>query len=106
VVAQLLLEAFCCFIVEFGVAGGTAALSSSNPLTDLSELSTSENRKLNSRSPRNQTKQLFNCAVDGCYTLTFRTTDYCWKHQDEPPLDPDPEPEPEQESNWWEEKIE
>ena len=90
-VAQFLLEALCCFILEFGIAGGTAALSSSNPLTDLSA---SENRRLNSRSPK--------CAVDGCNTLTFRSTDYCWKHQDEPPLDP--EPDPEQESNWWEEK--
>ncbi|MBJ36379.1 MAG: hypothetical protein CMB68_03300 [Euryarchaeota archaeon] len=99
-----LIELLCCFLdLGFAVAGGGAALSASNPLTDLSELSASENRRLNSRSPRNQTKQLFNCAVDGCNTLTFRSTDYCWKHQDEPPLDP--EPDPEQESNWWEEKT-
>ena len=25
------------------------------------------------------------CAREGCHTHSFRDTDYCWKHQDEPP---------------------
>ena len=46
------------------------------------------------------TGELGNCAVEGCNALTFRSTDYCWRHQDEPPLDS--EPDHEQEPNWWE----
>jgi len=96
VVAQLLLEALCCFILEFGIAGGTAALSSSNPLTTPStKLSTPQQR---------QAKQATPCALDGCYALSFRTTDYCWKHQDEHQTEP--EPDPEQEPNWWVEQTE
>ncbi|GIS92309.1 MAG: hypothetical protein CM1200mP21_06040 [Candidatus Poseidoniales archaeon] len=90
-VAQFLLEALCCFIVEFATAGAAAGLSASNPLTDLS---TSENRRPDSRSSR--------CAVDGCNTLSFRSTDYCWRHQDETAS----AQESEADTNWWEEKTE
>jgi hypothetical protein len=46
------------------------------------------------------------CALDGCRTLTYRSTDYCWKHQDTAPTEPEPEAEPDSEadteSGWWE----
>ena len=44
------------------------------------------------------------CSIENCKTLSFRSTDYCWKHQDH--IAPESEPEPEAEGNWWEEKTE
>ena len=32
-----------------------------------------------------QRKQMENCAMDNCNSLSFRNTDYCWKHQDGKP---------------------
>ena len=40
------------------------------------------------------------CSIENCNTLSFRSTDYCWKHQDH--IAPESEPEPEAEGNWWE----
>jgi hypothetical protein len=44
------------------------------------------------------------CALDGCRTLTYRSTDYCWKHQDTAPTEPEAESDSEAdtESGWWE----
>ncbi|RCH77292.1 MAG: hypothetical protein DBX04_00875 [Candidatus Poseidoniales archaeon] len=85
VLPQLLAELIChgFFFALFGGTGTT-----SKPPT-----------KLSSPTQR-RSNQLINCAVEGCNALTFRSTDYCWRHQDEPPLDS--EPDPEQEPNWWE----
>ena len=85
VLPQLIAEIICqgMFLALFG---GTAA--SSKPPTKISP------------PAQRRSNQLIKCAVEGCNALAFRSTDYCWKHQDEPPLDS--EPNPEQESNWWE----
>jgi len=63
--------------------------------------------KRTSASTGNRSKRLTesrgalrNCSHDDCFALTFRSTDYCWRHQDETPL------EPESEANWWEEQTE
>ena len=100
VLPQLLAELICQGLL-FGLFGGTG--SSSKPSTTLA---TPEHRRA---------QQARICAFDGCNALSFRSTDHCWRHQDEPPSDPDldqvvdswvPEPEPEAECNWWEEQTE
>ncbi len=86
-----LFELLCCLLeagASSAMAGGLHSVT-----TPSTKLSTPQQR---------QAKQATPCALDGCHALSFRTTDYCWRHQDEPPLDPEPELEPEQESNWWE----
>ncbi len=99
VLPQLLAELICQGLL-FGLFGGTG--SSSKPSTTLA-------------TPQRRPAQLGKCAHDGCNALTFRSTDHCWRHQDEPPSDLDldqvvdelvPEPEPEAEANWWEDKSE
>ena len=71
--------------------------------------------KIETSPTERQNKLSQNCSTEGCNALTFRFTDHCWRHQDEPPSDPDldqavdswvPEPEPEVEGNWWEEQTE
>ena len=82
-----LFELLCC-LLEFGASGAMAGGLHST---------TTPSTKLNTPDQR-RAKQLTTCALDGCHALSFRTTDYCWKHQDERQLEPDPEQEP----NWWE----
>ena len=89
VLPQLLAELICQGLL-FGLFGGTG--SSSKPSTTLA---TPEKRRA---------QQARTCAVDGCYALSFRTTDFCWRHQDQPPSKPEPEPEPVAEGNWWEDE--
>ena len=93
VLPQLLAELICQGLL-FGLFGGTG--SSSKPSTTLA---TPEPRRA---------QQARICAFDGCNALSFRSTDHCWRHQDESPSDPEPapEPEPEVEGNWWEEQTE
>ena len=43
-----------------------------------------------------QSKQKEKCSMDKCYSLSFRNTDYCWKHQDGKPHATDG-------PSWWEE---
>ena len=71
------------------------------PPTKLSTPAPSGNRSKRLTESRDT---LRNCSFDGCNALSFRSTDRCWRHQDEPPSDPEPEsePEPEAEANWWE----
>ncbi len=90
VLPQLLAELICQGLL-FGLFGGTG--SSSKPSTTLA-------------TPQRRPAQLGKCAHDGCNALSFRSTDRCWRHQDEPPSDPEPELEPEAEANWWEDKSE
>jgi len=73
------------------------------PPTKLSTSAPSGNRSKRLTESRNA---LRNCSFDGCNALSFRTTDYCWKHQPETPSEPEPEPEPEAEGNWWEDQSE
>ena len=88
-----LFELLCCLLD----IGSSAALAGGlhSATTPSTKLSTPQQR---------QAKQATQCALDGCHALSFRTTDYCWKHQDE--RQSEPEPEHDQESNWWEEKME
>jgi len=85
-----LIELLCC-LLDAGVAVGGAGAAipvTKNPSTKLGTI----------KPTQRQSKQLINCAVEGCHALSFRDTGYCWKHQDESQLEPDPEQEP----NWWE----
>ncbi|MEC7720318.1 MAG: hypothetical protein VYC60_00260 [Candidatus Thermoplasmatota archaeon] len=89
-----LFELLCCLLD----VGSSAALagglhSATTPSTKLNSSPTPQQRRA---------QQVRTCAFDGCYALSFRSTDHCWRHQDEPPTDPEPEPETEAEGNWWE----
>ena len=88
-----LLELICCLLEP--VASAALAGGMHSATTPSTKLSTPQQR---------QAKQATQCALDGCHALSFRTTDYCWRHQDE--RQSEPEPEHDQESNWWEEKME
>ena len=90
-----LLEVFCCLLEVFGAtAAGAGALpafgESKGPVT----LSNHQRSK--------------KCEFDSCRSLTFRSTDYCWKHQDGKPHESDgPVTIPTNgETSWWESKDE
>ena len=90
-----LLEVFCCLRdVFFAGATGTTLLSEFGESKDPVTL---ENNK---RSKK--------CEFDSCRSLTFRSTDYCWKHQGGEPHESDgPTPiRNNGESSWWEPKDE
>ncbi|MEE3113514.1 MAG: hypothetical protein VX303_01140, partial [Candidatus Thermoplasmatota archaeon] len=46
-----------------------------------------------------KSKKLVKCNFEGCTSLSFRSTEYCWKHQDGKPHQTDKTAKP----NWWEE---
>ncbi len=46
-----------------------------------------------------KSKKLVKCNFEGCTSLSFRSTEYCWKHQDGKPHQTDKTAK----SNWWEE---
>ena len=91
------------FRIDVGILGSgeSAVNTAQKPPTKLSTSASTGNRSKRLTESRNT---LRNCSFDGCYALSFRSTDYCWKHQSETPLEP--EPEPEAEANWWQEKTE
>ena len=71
--------------------------------------------KIETSPTERQNKLSQNCSREGCNALSFRSTDHCWRHQDEPPPPPPPPkkapppksgPETEVEGNWWEEQTE
>jgi len=84
-----LIELLCC-LLDVGASGALAGGLHSV---------TTPNTKLNTPQQR-QAKQVTPCALDGCYALSFRTTDFCWKHQDIP----NPVTETEADANWWEDE--
>ena len=43
-----------------------------------------------------QRRQLLKCAIDHCNSLSFRNSEYCWKHQDSKGAETDG-------PSWWEE---
>ncbi|SVD56184.1 uncharacterized protein METZ01_LOCUS409038 [marine metagenome] len=104
-IPQLIGELICsglCHVLFAGLAGGDSAMKNAQkPPTKLSTPAPSGNRSKRLTESRDT---LRNCSFDGCNALSFRSTDRCWRHQDEPPSDPEPEsePEPEAEANWWE----
>ena len=104
-IANLIGELICgglCHALFAGLAGGDSAVKNAQkPSTELRTSPPAGNRSKRLTESR---KTLRNCSFDGCHALSFRSTDYCWKHQPETPSDP--EPEPEQEANWWEENTE
>ncbi|DAC28577.1 MAG TPA: hypothetical protein D7H74_05235, partial [Candidatus Poseidoniales archaeon] len=77
--------------------GGTGA--SSKPPTKISNPTQNQTKKITTPVQR-RSNQLINCAVQGCNALTFRSTEYCWRHKDEPQLVS--KPDSDQEPNWWE----
>ena len=93
-----LFELLCCLLDIGSTAAMAGGLNSAmTPSTKLSTPTPTGDRSKRLTESRNA---LRNCSYDGCYALSFRSTDYCWRHQDETPS------EPEAEANWWEEKTE
>ena len=103
-IANLIVELICQGLLWgiFGV-GESAVNTAQKPPTKLSTPDPTDNRSKRLTESRNA---LRSCSYDGCNALTFRSTDHCWRHQDETPSDPEPEPESEAEANWWEEQTE
>ncbi|MFL2493933.1 MAG: hypothetical protein ACJ0HH_04215, partial [Candidatus Thalassarchaeum sp.] len=85
VLPQILGELICQGIFFGLFAGGD---SSSKPFTTLA-------------APQKRPAKIGTCAHDDCNALSFRSTDYCWKHQDETLPEPETEPEAGLESGWW-----
>jgi len=96
VVVQL-LEVFCCLLDVF-FAGSVFA-------TGGDILSTGERKPVRLEAEQRQSKK---CEFGGCRSLNFRSTDYCWKHQEGKPHQSDgPIPiRTTGESSWWEPKEE
>ena len=107
-IANLIGELICsglCHALFAGLAGGDSAVKNAQkPSTKLSTSAPPPPPGNRSKRLTENRNTLRNCSFDGCHALSFRSTDYCWKHQPETPSDP--EPEPEQEANWWEEETE
>ena len=90
-----LIELVCCFLDLFVTVGATT--EGINMLTrDKVSLDTNEPKTPQQR----QANQLRQCKLSRCNSLAFRTTDYCWKHQDHASSKSEPEPE----ENWWEDE--
>ena len=100
-IANLIAELFCsglCHVLFAGLAGGDSAVK--NAQKPSTELRTSAPTGDRSKRLTESRDTLRNCLHDDCFALTFRSSDYCWRHQDETPS------EPEAEANWWDEKTE
>jgi len=104
-----LLEVFCCLLEVFGAtAAGAGALpafgESKGPVT-LSNHQRSKKCEFDSCSNHQRSKK---CEFDSCRSLTFRSTDYCWKHQDGKPHESDGPAtiRTNGEASWWESKDE
>jgi len=61
--------------------------------------STNPDEPVKPKSEKAVQQQLRTCHFEGCHSLSFRSTEYCWKHQDGQPHDTDRFSKP----NWWEE---
>ena len=105
-IANLIGELICSLFM-WGILGGGVGESAVNtaqkPPTELRTSAPTGDRSKRLTESRDT---LRNCLHDDCFALTFRATDHCWRHQDEPPPDPETEPESESEANWWEEQTE
>ena len=90
-----LLEVFCCLLdVFFAGATGTTLLS------EFGESKAPVTLENNQRSKK--------CEFGSCRSLTYRSTDYCWKHQSGKPHEYDGpfQTRTNGESSWWEPKDE
>ena len=89
-----LLELVCCLfdiIFYTGVGAGLSAGGSNSPV------SFDNSQAVKFRSQK--------CQFADCRSLTFRTTDYCWKHQDGKPHESDGPWKPDAEDSfWWEDE--
>ena len=92
---SVILDLVCCLsdLLFFGGgAGGALSARGSN-----SPVSFDNSQTVKFRSQK--------CQFADCRSLTFRTTDYCWKHQDGKPHESDGPWTPDaEESFWWEDK--
>ena len=88
-----LIEVFCCLVDIFAVGAGASAIPA------LGESKGPVSLANNQRSNK--------CQFADCRSLTFRSTDYCWKHQDGKPHESDGPWKPNAgDSFWWEDKQE
>ena len=92
---SVILDLVCCLsdLLFFGGgAGGALSARESN-----STVSFDNSQTVKFRSQK--------CQFADCRSLTFRTTDYCWKHQDGKPHESDGPWKPDAEDSfWWEDK--
>ena len=90
-----LLEVFCCLMDIFavGATGASAIPAFGESKGPVSLANHQRNKK---------------CQFEDCRSLTFRSTDYCWKHQEGAPHNSDaPVTVPTNgDSSWWEPKDE
>ena len=90
---SVILDLVCCLsdLLFFGGgAGGALSARGSN-----SPVSFDNSQTVKFRSQK--------CQFADCRSLTFRTTDYCWKHQDGTPHESDGPWKPDAEDSfWWE----
>ncbi len=112
---QIIADIICsglCHVLFAGLAGGDSAMKNAQkPSTELRTSAPTSNRSKRLTESRDT---LRNCSHDDCFALTFRSTDYCWRHQDETPSEPKSKPEEEEAepvqtedtTNWWEEQTE
>ena len=92
---SVILDLVCCLsdLLFFGGgAGGALSARGSN-----SPVSFDNSQTVKHRSQK--------CQFADCRSLTFRSTDYCWKHQEGKPHESDGPRKPNAgDSVWWEDK--
>ena len=89
-----ILELVCCLFDLIFFAGAGAGLSAGG---SNSPVSFDNSQTVKHRSQK--------CQFADCRSLTFRTTDYCWKHQDGKPHESDGPWKPDAEDSfWWEDE--
>jgi hypothetical protein len=95
-IANLIGELICSGLF-YAAAADSAVKNAQKPSTELRTSTPTGNRSKRLIENRDA---LRNCSHDGCSALTFRSSDYCLRHQDENPLES--EPEAGSEPGWWE----
>ncbi len=88
-----LLEVFCCLMDIFAIGAGASGIPAFG-----------ESKGPVSLANHHRSKK---CQFADCRSLTFRSTDYCWKHQEGKPHESDGPWKPNSEGSfWWETKEE
>ena len=97
-----LLEVFCCLLDVFGFFAGAAGAGA------LPAFGESKGRVTLADHQQSNSNESLRCEFDSCRSLTFRSTDYCWKHQDGKPHESDGPAtiRTNGEASWWESKDE
>jgi len=88
-----LLEVFCCLMDIFAIGAGASGIPAFG-----------ESKAPVSLANHHRSKK---CQFADCRSLTFRSTDYCWKHQEGKPHESDGPWKPNSENSFsWETKEE